>query len=809
MSSFRLALRTLARSPGFTAAAVATLALCIAANLAIFACVDAILVRPLPFPQPERLVTLNNGYPAAGAPRIGSSMSNYFERREGLAAFAAVAVFREGSLVLGGTESPNRVRMMSVSPEFFSSLGVTLARGRAFNEAEMAYGADGVAVITDSFWRSQFNADPAVIGRTFLNDGNTVTVVGLLPSEFRFLSSRAQFFRPAAHAPEERTPQARHNNGWQMLGRLAPAATLAQAQAQLDALNARLAASDPFAAVVKDAGFHTTVADLHADYVRTIRPLLLLLQCAVLLLLFIGCFNLANLVLVRAAGRQHDIAVRLALGAGWRHLLRQTLAEPLLLALAGGLAGLALGAYGIGLLHTLGADQIPLGGEIGLGPRAALAALAASLAVGLGLAAPLVWFNRRLNLAAGLHEVGRTASTGRNARRLNQIFIVAQIALAFALLAGAGLLATSLQRVLSTDPGFAPDNVLAGSISPPWINYRDTAARLAYSERLLAAVRALPGVEQAAIGTGVPFTGGASDNAISAEGFDYSRGGAVRAHYVSTASADYWSLLRIPLLRGRYLEEADDHRPAQNCVVDRAFAERYWPGQDPIGRRLSFGAPFDPARAITIVGVVGEVKQNEVAEPAGHGAVYCPFPVTDGFNFSLLVRTALPDGAIIPALRKAVLQVDPALPIDNLRPLQQGIDDTLLVRRSPAVLAGVFAAVALLLAGIGTYGVLSYSVSRRQREIGIRTALGARPEGIRRMFLGSGLRLLGIGLLLGGVGALAIGRAMQSILFSMPALHIPSIGFAAVAMGLIVLLSSWLPARRASRVDPLVALRSE
>lgn len=809
IQDIRFALRSLVRAPGFTATALATLAICIAANLAIFACVDAVLVRALPFPDSERLVTINNGYPAAGAPRIGASMANYYERREGLDAFTAVAAYREGNVVVGGSDSPNRVAIMSVSPEFFSTLGVTLARGRAFTDAEMSYGTDQVAILTDSFWRSQFNADPNVLGRTFINDGIAISVVGVLPADFRFLSSRAQFFRPAAHAPADRTPPARHNNAWQMLGRLAPGASLAQAQAQLDALNTRLAATDPVAAIVKDAGFHTTVANLHDDYVRDIRPLLLLLQCAVLLLLFIGCFNLANLLLVRAAGRQHDIAVRLALGAGQHHLFRQILAETLLMAFVGGLGGLALGALGIELFRTLGADHLPLGSEIGLSPLAACSALGAALLVGLGLAAPLIYFGRHVNLAAGLHEVSRTGTSGRHALRLNRLFIVGQIALAFMLLSGAGLLTTSLYRVLHTDPGFVSEQVATGMVSPPWINYRDTAARLAYSERLLTAMRQIPGVTQAAISSGLPFAGGAIDTAVIAEGFDYAKGGAVRAHYATTVSSDYWSLLRIPLLRGRTLEEADNQRTARVCVVDQALAERYWPGQDPIGRRLCFGGTFDPGTALTVVGVVAEVRQNELAEPPNHGAIYCPFSITDGYRFSIIVRTTLPEATIFPALRKAALQVDPALPIDDLRLLQQRIDDTLLVRRSPAVLAGLFAAVALLLAGIGTYGVLSYSVSQRHREIGVRSALGALPSAIRSMFLSMGLRLLGIGLILGVAGAWAIGQAMQSVLFGVPALHLPSLVLAAGAMVLIVFVSSWLPARRASQVAPMVALRSE
>ena len=809
VNKIRHAFRQLGRTPGFTATAIATLALCLGANFAIFAVVDAILVRPLPFPRPDRLVTVFNGYPRAGVERAGASLPNYFDRREAIKAFGSVSVYQDGSVIVGGAGSPNRVPTERVSPEFFATLGVPLAMGRAFTENQLAYGADEVAVITDGFWRSYFAADPNVLGRTFLNDGLTVTVIGVLPRDFRFLSSRAGFFRPASFAPEDRQPIRRHDNNLNMIARLAPGATVADAQAQIDALNARLIAEDPLAGVIKDAGYHTTVRPLHADYVSSIRPTLLLLQAGVLFLLLIGAVNLANLLLIRASGRTRELAVRQALGAGRRHIAADVVVETMVLALGGGLLGLLLGWLGVGLLRSLGARELPLGGTISFDVRLAAMSLAAAAVAGLLLAAPIIWFSLHANLASALQSETRGGTTGRAAQRLRHGFIVAQIALAFVLLSGASMLGLSLKRVLETPAGFNPANILTGQIVLPWKNYKDDNARRAFIERLLPAIRALPGVTHAAIDTSLPFTGNANDSVITVEGYAPKPGETVRAHYVAAVTGDYWPMMNIPLLRGRLFEDADCLRPQRVCVVDQAVADHYWPGADPIGRRLAQDVTVSEQNATTVVGVVASAKQNELAEPAGHGAVY--FTYANYYNgvFSLLVRSTLPPAALAPMVQKAILQLDPELPVDDLRPMQARIDASLIARRSPAVLAGIFAAAALLLAAIGTYGVLAYAVGQRRREIGVRMALGALPHQILTQFLGLGAWLLGAGIVLGIIGAWGAGRAMQSVLFGVGGLPPGVLAAAAGLMLGVVFLAMFLPSRRASRINPIDALRAE
>jgi predicted permease len=806
----RHSVRMLLKQPGFAATALATLALCIGANVAIFAVVDAVLLRPLPFPESERLVSVFNAYPRAGVERSSSSVANYYDRRSAIKAFAGVATYSEGSVIVGDAGAPQRVPIGRVTPDFFATLGVPLAMGKTFTDAEMAYGPDEVAVLTDAFWRNHFNADPNVLGRKFFNDGLAVTVIGVLPRDFRFLSSRAQFFRPGSHFPDQKDPKNRHNNNAEMLARLAPGVTLADAQAQIDAFNAQQLTDDPVASLVKGAGYRTTVHSLHADHVRTVKPMLALLQGGVLFLLLIGAVNLANLLLIRASGRLKELAVRQALGATRWHIAREVSVETVLLAVTGGVLGLALGAVGIRLLATLGTDRLPLGATIQFDGRVAAISLIGAFVVGALLAVPVIWLNLHAKLAPSLQIETRGGTSSRAAQRVRHGFIIAQVALAFVLLSGAGLLGVSLKRVLETHAGFNPDNLLTGQIALPWKNYKDDASRLAFVERLLPALRALPGVTQVAINSGLPFSGsGTNDSAVALEGQLIKSGESIRAHYLSAATSEYWAAMNIPLVRGRLLEDADNQRKQRVCVVDQAFADRYWPGADPIGRRLTTGAAFKEEEATTVVGVVASVKQKELAETLGHGAIYFPYAKFNANSFALVMRTSLPPASLAATVRKTILQLDPELPIDDLRPMQARIDESLIARRSPAVLAGVFAGVALLLAAIGTYGVLAYAVTQRQREIGVRMALGALPQQVRMQFLRLGAKLLLAGVALGALGGWAAGRAMQSVLFEVGPARAEIFVLTAAVMAVVVLLASLLPSQRAARVSPMEALRAE
>jgi len=803
----------LLRTPVFTVTAVATLAICIGANVAIFAVVDGIVLRSLPFPDAGRLVFVYNSYPRAGLARSETSIPDYFDWRNSIKAFASVSITHYANVVVGGAGYPQLAPIERVTPEYFATLGLPLAMGGTFTEDQLSPGADNVAVVTDRFWRSYFNSDPKVIGRTFLNDGVSTTVIGVLPSTPPF--ARALFYRPASLPIGERQPIHRHSSIWVMFARLAPGATLAEAQAQIDALNARQAKDDPRASFAKDSGYHTIVTPLHDELIRTARPMLILLQCGVLLLLLIGGVNLANLVLIRANGRSKEIAVRYALGASRWQIAGDALVENVLLSFVGGFSGMALGVFGVAWLRTLGFGKLPLGDLISVDARVVAMALASTVVGGLFLALPAVVFNNHLKLAGRLQAASQAGTASPRVQRLRHGFIVAQIALTIVLLSGAGLLTVSLKRVLDTPVGFNSDRILTGNIMLPQRDYREVESRVLFTERLSSALSAIPGVSHVAFDTQLPFNfhGFMNDGFISAEGSTRKTGETSQTHFISYVTSGFWPALGIPLQRGRLLEPADDHRKGGVCVVDQAFAERYWPGTDPLGHRLSrWGNSFNKDNAFTVVGVVGNVKQRDLTENVGHGAVYFPFSASGGASsdpIALIVSSALPSASLVPIIRKAIQQLDPNLPIDDLRPMQADIDDSLAARRSPAVLASFFAAVALLLASVGTYGALGYMVTQRRREISVRMALGADPTRIRGQFMSLGLRLLLWGSLAGLLGAWWTGRAMQSVLYGVLSLQAPTLVIAILVVCVVTILACLVPAHRAAQVDPIAALRSD
>jgi predicted permease len=809
MNDLKFAFRQLLKNPGFSTVAVLTLAICLGANLTILAVVDAILVRALPFPDSERLALIYNSYPGAGAERVPGSLPNYFDRRGAIEAFGSVSIFQESSVIVGGTGQARRVPILRASPEFFSTLREPLALGQPFTEEHLAYRADEVAILTDEFWRGHFNADPNILGRTFENDGARVAVIGVLPRGFRFLSSQVQFFRPASHAPDDRLPGSRHSGDWNMIARLAPGVGWSTAQLQMDALNARLAADDPYAELVKKAGYRTRVVALRDDHVRQVKRILLLLQGGVSVLLVIGAVNLANLLLIRANGRAQEIAVREALGAGRWQIARGVIVEIMALVAVAAAAGLLVGAAGLRLLSSLGAEQLPLGAAIRFDGRTALAGLVIAAIVGAALAALLICFHFRLKLASGLKLATRGGTAGRGAQKLQHGFVIAQVALAFVLLSGSGLLGVSLKRALEAPVGFSADHLVAGRIAFPWSGYTNQPLRMAFVDRLLTTVRGLPGVSHAAVNSGLPFTGARTDQAVSIEGQVSEEASAVRAHHVANVSGDYFGTMGIALLRGRFLEDADRHRGPRACVVDQGLAERYWPGADPIGRRLTIGPRFDPENASLVVGVVANAKQADVVEDAGLGTVYVPYGREWPNSFSLIVRSGVPLQTMAPMIRQAVAQCDPGMPIDDLRSMRSRIDESLVARRSPAVLAGIFAGVALLLASLGTYGVLAYAVNQRQREIGVRMALGAQPSHVLAQFFGLGAKLCLMGIAFGAMGAWAAGRAMQSLLFGVGPFPPVIVILTGLTLTGIVSLAILIPSRRAAKVHPMEALRYE
>src|ERR1700732_4909221 len=653
---------------------------------------------------------------------------------------------------------------------------------------------------------------PNVIGRQIRLNSVPRTVIGVLPPAFRFLSSDARLYLPLASRPEDRTPIQRHSGGnvRQMIARLQPGATLAQAQSQIDAQNAALEGDDPQAKMIADAGFRSLVVPLHADHVAAIRPTLLLLQAAAITLLLIGAVNLVNLLLVRASSRVKELAVRQALGASRGYVVSEVVVETTLLTFVGGLFGLGGCAGGIHLLGVFGADRLPLGGSIAFDARLALVALFAAILMGIVFAVPIAWFNLRRHLGNALQSESRGGTSGRAAQILRHSFIVSQIALAFTLLAGAGLLGLSLQRAMAVSPGFQSDHILTGHLLLPWADYPDGTARLKFVESLMDKIGHLPGVLSAGVVNNVPFSGNSGKSAATVMGHVLRPGESARGHYSYGVVGDYFRAMGFSLRGGRFLTADDSRRSERVCVVDEDFARYYWPHASALGQRLWDGSEAGKDdEAFTVVGVVGGVKQAGLTEDQAQGAIYYPYVFRIGDSVFVAVRTSLPPESLGLALQQGVRQIDPDIPVNDLRSMDTRIADSLVARRSPALLAGLFSCIALLLTAIGTYGVLSYAVEERRREIGLRMALGAQPGQIRSQFFYLSLRLLAGGIILGVIGAWLTGQAMQAVLFHVPALNLAILAGAAFVMGVVSLVACLLPSQRAARISPMEALAEE
>jgi predicted permease len=518
-SDIRFACRQLIKNPGFTATSLITLALCIGANLVIFAVVDAILVRPLPFPRAGRLVTMYYVYPKLPSASPGASTTNYYERRAKIPALSSLAAIDENTSVIGESGSTSIERLGRVTSEFFSTLGVAPLLGRAFTDAEMTYQTDHVAILSYEYWRSAYGADPKVLGRSIRRDGVMCAIVGVLPPSFRFLSFQAPVYVPLSSEEAERNVGSRHSVGKVLIGRMADGSQLADVQAQIDALDIQIAPQFAEAKLVADAGTHTVVAPLQADHVAPVRPMLVLLQAAALFLLLIGCINLVNLLLVRATNRAKELAIRRTLGAGQRHIVSGVMAETMILAVVGAVLGLWVGAVGIRFLGILGVDQLPLGAEVAFNGRIAVTALLGAAVVGACVSVPIAWFNLRGGLALALKSESRGGTADVAALRLRRGFIVAQIALAFVLLTGAGLLGTSLRRAMAVSPGFRPDHVITGQFNLTWNGYRTLDTFHTFFDRLFERTRALPGVSAVGAATSVPLAGLTGGDVMTVPGY--------------------------------------------------------------------------------------------------------------------------------------------------------------------------------------------------------------------------------------------------------------------------------------------------
>ena len=810
LSKLRIAVRRLAKSPGFTGTALATLALCIGANLAIFAVVDAILIRSLPFPHSDRLVTLYYTYPKLPSAQSGASLTNYYERRGKIPALSSLAEISETTSGIGETGATSIENVGRVTPEFLSTLGVAPLMGRAFTDAEMTYQTDQVAMLSYESWSSQHAGDPNILGKKIRTDGLSRTIVGVLPKGFRFLSFQAPVYMPLSSEEGERNVGTRHSVDKIMIGRIADGSSLAAVRAQIDALDAAIAPEFPDAKIVSDAGCRTVVAPLQADYVASVRPTLLILQTGAAFLLVIGCVNLVNLLLIRASNRSRELAIRLALGASQRHVVGDVMTETVVLTVAGGFLGLCVGAAGMRLLGALGAGHLPLGAQIEFSWRVAAVALLAAFVTGIAVGAPVAWLSMRSGFAAALHSESRGSTASRATQGLRHGFIVAQVALAFVLLSGAGLLGLSLRRAMSVLPGFRPDHVMTGQFNLTWNGYHDINSFYAFFDGLYDKARALPGVVAVGAISDVPMKASPEGDVVTVVGHVLKPGESILVHDEFGVAGDYFAAMGIPLREGRFFQSKDARGEQQICVVDDTFAHQYWPEGGAVGKLLYRGTSQQHEdKPYTVVGVVGTIRQKSLTDTLSRGAVYFPYSQLFRRDYYLVARTSLAPEALASALAKAVRAVDPEIPLTDLRSMDVRIYDSLATRRSPAFMAGIFAFTALLLAAIGLYGVMAYAVVQRTREFGVRLALGAQRADVLRLVLGQGVRLAAMGLAAGLAAALLLTGFMSSLLFGLTASNPLAYAGVAAVLAAVAGLACLIPALRATRVDPNVALRCE
>jgi putative ABC transport system permease protein len=804
LQDLRYGIRTLAKIPGFTIVAVLTLALGIGANTAIFSVVDAVLLRPLPYPQPDRLFVVYQTLPQDPAQNTGVSYPNYLDWAQQNDAFESMAAVRGNVLALSGQGEPTNIATGSVTSDYFEVLRVKPLLGRTLQASDDALDANPVVVMSESLWRARFDADPAIVGRTITLDQHPITVAGIVPAYFHpsVPDGAAQLWVPLRQDGVFSDMRARRRGHYlSALGRLKPGVTAAQAQSEMAAMEQRLAQQFPN----ENKGWGIRIVSLQADMAGNVQTALLVLLGAVGFVFLIACANVASLQLARAASRQKEIAIRVALGAGRRRLLRQFLTESVLLSVIGGALGLVLAYEALrGLIAWLPAD-LPRISEIYVDARVLAFGLALSVLSGVIFGLAPAWHGTESRLAEAL-EGARGTGEGRTSRHARNIFVVAETALAIVLLVGAGLLIRSFARLQQVNVGFNPAQLLTARIGLPRAQYAKPEQWNSFYRQTLQRMNGLPGAQEAAVAVPLPLSDSYINLAFAVDGRPpRTKSDAPTADFVAI-SPNYFHVLQVPLLRGREFSDADSESGPKVCVISSSLAQQLFPNQSALGQRIIIGYPTDATREI--VGIVGDVKDSDLSARQS-AQIYVPFVQNPFWAADIAVRAHGNPSALSSALREQIRGIDSALPVAEVRPMEAVIGSSVAQPRFRTALLSLFGAAALLLAAIGIYGVLAYTVTQQTREIGIRMALGANPGRVLRLVLARGLRLAGAGTVIGVLAALMLTPLLNSLLFGVSATD--PLTFAAVA-GLLLgvaLLACYVPARRAMRVDPMVALRYE
>jgi putative ABC transport system permease protein len=793
-------LRVWLKRPGFAAIAILALALGIGANTAIFSVVNSILLRPLPFKDPDRIMYLAEK--SQDTDYMNFSWPDYQDWRDQNSVFEQMALFKNDTFTLSGTDQPEQVTGGMVTGNFFTTLGVNPFLGRNFLPEEDQPGANRTLILSHGLWQRRFGADPKIIGKTALLDTRSYIVVGVAPAGFDPPTGKAELWVPLGLWRNSLAGRSGHSAG-RAIARLKPGVTVKQAVTEIDSIARRLQDQYKEAPAVTGA----TVLPLHEQVVGKFRPAILILFAAVGFVLLIACANVANLLLARSASRQREIAIRSAVGASRFRIIQQLLTEGMLLSLFGGILGLLLAMWGTDLLVTLGPVDLPRLKEIGIDSRALGFTLIASILTSIlfGLAPALQ--ASRPDLNETLKEGGKSSMEGMGGRRVRNLLVVTEVALTFVLLIGAGLMIKSFLRLQQVDPGYNTDKVLALEMSLPGAKYRNRTEVAQFYEKLFARIEAIPGIEASGGANNLPMGENYNQQGFSIEGGPIFTADDYRMVDAYVTSPGYFRAMGIPLLRGRIFSDQDRETSPPVGIIDEAMARIYWPDADPIGKhfKMSGSKPEDPW--ITVVGIVGSVKQYGLDQET-RPQIYRPFQQRADWTMSLVVKAPNPMG-LVSAIRQAVGEVDKDQPIYNIKPLEQIVAESTSQRRFNMLLLVLFAVIALILAAVGIYGVMSYSVTQRTHEIGIRMALGADQKDILKLILGHGMALALAGIVIGMASALALTRLMSSLLFGVSATDLPTFAVISIILTGIALLSCFIPARRAMKVDPMVALRYE
>ena len=814
LGEIKVALRGLAKSPGFAAIAIVTIALAIGTNTAVLSLVNALLIRSLPYKNPQQLVLVWEQFANQGLDRIPVSAPEYLDYEKELQSYERIAAFDYVDLNLTGGEMPERVQGAVVSPSLFPLLGISPIRGRTFESKESGVGRDDVVVISARLWQRRFNSDPSVLNSKIILNDCSYTVVGIMPASFEFplplfnvqgnqFAERADIWKPVAFTEDELKSRGSRNYG--VIGRLRSGVSAKQAQAELSTITANWIPRFKENYAV-ETGFGARVYGLQEQVVGGMRPALLILIGAVALVLLIACANLTTMLLARGGSREREMAIRVALGASPLRLLRFLLIESMLLSVIGGVAGIVMAIWGLDVLAAVGAKTVPRLREVNLDATVLSLTFVISVATGVlfGIAPALA--SAKPELTEALKEGGRGASSGVRRNQLRNTLVVSEIALALVLLIGAGLLMKSFVHLQNVNPGFNPKNVTTAELSLPLLKYPRGKPVIDFYAEVLRQVQTLPGVQTAAFTNVLPLSGSNTDNSFHIEGRNEMQTKVFPDEEVRSITPDYLRVLQTSLLRGRFFTEADNADAPGVVIVNQVMAKKYWPGEDAIGKRINFGdADPNNIKWFTIVGVVADIHHQGLdVDPKPE--FYLPHPQRAYRGMILTVRSAQDPRALIPTLRKEIGAIDPDQPLANVRTLETVASESIAPRRMSVVLLGAFAGIALLLAAVGIYGVISYLVVQRTHEIGVRMALGAQRQDVLRMVVGHALKLVGIGALIGLVLAFLSTRALAALLYSVSAFDLTTFLFVTITLAGVALLASYIPALRATRADPMIAL---